>query len=202
MRTLHRYLALAALAAAAAPAAKAQQKTIIAGPSLGLNVAKVVGDNQDDASSRSGYRIGAFATIELSRNLSFQPELIYTGKGTKWVDDDADIKIGYIQIPLLARLRFPSASSRFIPYVMAGPAVAIKAGCTLTVEGDKHPCNDETTAVAGSDFGAVFGAGAELGAAQVSLRIDAGLKNINGDGPANVKNRAITMAVGYGFRVR
>lgn len=42
---------------------------------------------------------------------------------------------------------------------------------------------------------------ATVGRAQVSLRYDMGLANINGDGEANVKNRAITLAVGYGFRV-
>ena len=127
--------------------------------------------------------------------------MTYTSKGSKWVDDDAEIKIGYIQIPVLARYRFASEDARFRPYVMFGPAFAFKAGCTLIVSGSEYECSDETTAVAGTDFGLMFGAGAELGRAQFSIRYDRGLKNINGDGPANVKNQVIKIAVGYCFRL-
>lgn len=198
MRIGHRVTLLAALVAGAAPLA-AQTKVLV-GPTLGINSAKNTGDNQEDASRRTGLHLGGFASFSLGR-LAIQPEVTYTSKGSKWVDDDAEIKIGYIQVPLLARYRFASEDARFRPYVMFGPAVAFKAGCTLIVSGGEYECSDETTAVAGTDFGLMFGAGAELGPAQFSIRYDRGLKNINGDGPANVKNQVIRFAVGYGFRL-
>ena len=200
MRIGHRLTMLAALVAGGATVAAAQNQILI-GPTIGLNSAKSTGDNQEDASRRTGLHLGGFASISLGRHLAIQPEVTYTSKGSKWVDDDAEIKIGYIQVPVLARYRFASEDARFRPYVMFGPAFAFKAGCTLIVSGSEYECSDETTAVAGTDFGLMFGAGAELGRAQFSIRYDRGLKNINGDGPANVKNQVIKIAVGYGFRL-
>ena len=201
MRTIRCLLAVAAIALGSAPVALAQGKTILVGPTFGINSAKVTGDNQEDASRRTGLRLGGFASISLGQHLAIQPEIALTGKGSKWADQDAEIKIRYLQIPILARYRFGSSASGFAPFVMAGPAFAIKTGCTLTVDGDDMECNDQTTSVAGSDFGLIFGAGAELGRAQFSLRYDLGLKNINGDGPANVKNQTVKVSVGYGFRI-
>jgi Outer membrane protein beta-barrel domain len=200
MRSSSRWLPLLALFAGITSSAAAQEKLLV-GPIFGINSSKIIGDNQEDASRRTGLRLGGFLSYSVSRKLSIQPEFAMTSKGTKWVDDDAEIKINYIQVPVLARLRFPSSKSSFAPYVMAGPAFAFKSGCSLIVEGQSYECSSETTAVAGSDFGLVFGAGAELGHAQFSLRYDMGLKNINGDGEANVKNRTVKLAVGYGFRI-
>lgn len=200
MRTASRLFALTALAAGLTTMAEAQGRSLLVGPTIGLNSAKVTGDNQDDASRRTGFRLGGFASLTLGRHLAIQPEITYTTKGSKWTGQDAEIKIGYIQAPVLARYRF-TLGPQVTPFVMAGPAFSIKAGCTLIVDGDEMECNDNTTSVAGSDFGMIFGAGAEIGRAQLSLRYDLGLKNINGDGPANVKNQVVKLSVGYGFRL-
>lgn len=181
-------------------AATAQSKRITVGPRLDLSVASVTGDNQDDATSRTGFRIGAWASMDLSSKFSIQPEVVLSGKGSNWPDDEASIKISYLQIPVLAQYRFTTGKT-VNPYVLAGPALSFKAGCSLKVEGSDYECNEETTAVAGTDFGMIVGGGVHLGRAQVSLRYDLGLANINGDGEASVKNRAITLAVGYGFRI-
>ena len=200
MRTVRSLAAIAAILTGPAAAASAQN-TLLVGPTLGINSAKVTGDNQDEASRRTGLRLGGFASLSLGRHLAVQPEITYSSKGAKWTGEDAEIKIGYIQVPVLARYRFASAPSRFAPYLLAGPAFAVKAGCTLIVDGQDHKCSEETTAVAGSDFGMILGAGAEFGNARFSLRYDLGLKNINGDGSANVKNQTLKVTVGYGFRL-
>jgi len=200
MRTTPLLISIAALTVTAGAALHAQNRGITAGPRLDLNVARVVGDNQEDATSRTGFRIGAWASMDLSSNFSIQPEFVLSGKGSKWPDDDASIKISYLQIPVLAQYRFTQGKS-VIPYVLAGPALSFKAGCSLKYEGSNYECSEETTAVSGTDFGMIVGGGVHVGRAQVSLRYDMGLANINGDGEANVKNRAITLAVGYGFRV-
>lgn len=201
MRITHSLLALTALTLASGTAAQAQKKGITVGPRLDLNIARVVGDNQDDATSRTGMRIGAWASMDLSEKFSIQPEFVLSGKGSKWPDDDASIKISYLQIPVLAQYRF-TAGRTVNPYVLAGPALSFKAGCNLQVEGSDYECSDQTTAVSSTDFGMILGAGVHIGRAQVSLRYDLGLANINGDGDAVVKNRAFNVAVGYGFRVR
>jgi len=200
MRFTSSVFAIAALATLGTSAAQAQGRTITVGPRIDLNVARVVGDNQDDASSRTGFRIGAWASMDLSQKFSIQPEFVLSAKGSEFPDDDASIKISYLQIPVLAQYRF-STGKTVNPYVLAGPALSFKAGCNLQVEGADYECSDETTSVSSTDFGMILGGGVHIGRAQVSLRYDLGLANINGDGAANVKNRAFTFAVGYGFRI-
>lgn len=200
MRFTSSVFAIAALATLGTSAAQAQGRTITVGPRIDLNVARVVGDNQDDATSRTGFRIGAWASMDLSQKFSIQPEFVLSAKGSEFPDDDASIKISYLQIPVLAQYRF-SAGKTVNPYVLAGPALSFKAGCNLQVEGADYECSDETTSVSSTDFGMILGGGVHIGRAQVSLRYDLGLANINGDGAANVKNRAFTFAVGYGFRI-
>lgn len=200
MRFTQSLFALAALASLGGTTAHAQKKGITVGPRLDLNVARVVGDNQDDATSRTGMRIGAWASMDLSEKFSIQPEFVLSGKGSKFPDDDASIKISYLQIPVLAQYRFTTGRT-VNPYVLAGPALSFKAGCNLQVEGSDYECSAQTTAVSSTDFGLILGGGVHIGRAQVSLRYDLGLANINGDGDAVVKNRAFSVAVGYGFRI-
>lgn len=200
MRFTSSLFAIAMLATFGGSAVHAQKKTITVGPRLDLNVARVVGDNQDDATSRTGMRIGAWASMDLNAKFSIQPEFVLSGKGSKWPDEDASIKISYLQIPILAQYRLTTGKT-VNPYLLAGPALSFKAGCNLQVEGSDYACNEETTAVSSTDFGMILGGGVHIGRAQVSLRYDLGLANINGDGDAVVKNRAFSVAVGYGFRI-
>ena len=200
MRSTRFLLTIAGLALFGGTAVKAQKKAITVGPRVDLNVARVVGDNQEDATSRTGMRIGAWASMDLNERFSIQPEFVLSGKGSKWPDDAASIKISYLQIPVLAQYRITTGKT-VNPYLLAGPALSFKAGCNLQVEGSDYACNEETTAVSSTDFGMILGAGIHVGRAQVSLRYDLGLANINGDGDAVVKNRAFSVAVGYGFRI-
>lgn len=200
MRTTSSLFAVALVSLAAAGSLSAQERIIRVGPTFGVNITKITGDNQEDATTRTGIRAGGFATIGLGGNFALQPELVYTGKGANYPDDEAEIKIGYIQLPVLARLRIPTGQGKAAPYLIAGPAFAFKAGCTIVVEGESMDCDDTSTEVAGSDFGLILGAGLEVGQGRISVRWDQGLKNINADGPAKVKNRSLTIAVGYAFR--
>ena len=62
MRIGHRLTMLAALVAGGATGAAAQNQ-ILVGPTIGLNSAKSTGDNQEDASRRTGPHLGGFASI-------------------------------------------------------------------------------------------------------------------------------------------
>jgi len=193
--------ALAILLLTPAASLAAQQRVIHAGPLLGGRVATITGDNQDDATSITTSVVGGFASVTFGR-LAVQSELTLARNGTDWPDEDASISIGYLRVPVLALWRFPGNGTRMVvPFITAGPAFAFKTGCTLTVDGDDHECNENTTAVSGSELGFIVGGGVEIGRLRASLRLDRGLSNINGDGPAVVKNHAVTLAVGYGFRI-
>jgi hypothetical protein len=194
-------IAALGLCLAAAPLA-AQARYIEAGPMVGFASTTITGDNQDDTKSRTGLMLGGFLAVRLGDRFVVQPEALHVQKGARFEDfGDATMRVNYLQIPLTVRARFPRAGGTFTPTLLAGPTLAMRLGCTIQFEGEDFDCDDTDSQVTGSDFGMVFGAGAEIGRVRVSLRYDQGLRNINAEGPAKVKNRALEATVGYAFRL-
>lgn len=155
--------------------------------------------------SRTGFALGLSHTHQLSRDIEFAPELLYVQKGTKLEADEGDLnlKLSYVQLPLLFRARIGSASTH--PFVTAGPAVAVKAGCRLSLSSGGASVSDDCdaaeldgTGFKSVDFGVVFGAGIAAKRLSVSVRYDLGLANIidNGEAGVTYKNRSILALVG------
>ncbi|MGE0441252.1 MAG: porin family protein [Gemmatimonadales bacterium] len=190
-------LGMLALAASVPVRLHAQQRELAYGVTGAVNLARISGDNQEGNKSLLGFGFGGFLRTPLGGSLSLQPELAIMGKGSKF-EDDAKIRITYLELPVLARVAF-GGSDRARPFVVAGPALAVKAGCQLNVAGDKVGCNDQTTGVKSTDLSVVAGAGVESAKFAVSLRYLLGLTNINGNsgGVAVVKNRALSLQVAY-----
>ena len=88
------------------------------------------------ASNKTGFDGGAYVAIPLSPQFDVQPELLYTRKGVKLSNTgvNADVTLGYIEIPVLARVNFTS-SSGVTPQLYAGPAIAFKTSCKLSASG-------------------------------------------------------------------
>lgn len=54
--------------------------------------------------------VGLFSTIDLSKRFTFQPEIVYSEKGSYDRDFPFNFEMDYIDIPLLMRLNFGSFS--------------------------------------------------------------------------------------------
>ena len=95
-----------------------------------------IGDNFLDKEMNEGYDVTLFATIPITKNFSFQPELSYNEKGFQ-VGKGVDVKlfnvnlpigvaavteINYVQAPLLGRLDFQNEKGG--AYFLAGPSLA------------------------------------------------------------------------------
>lgn len=172
------------------------------GPVIGANLATVGGEDAEDFKSTMGVVFGAFASLEISPRFAIQPQVLYSMKGAKEDEFDSKLRLNYIQVPVLAQIRFPGSSS-VTPYLLLGPSLGFKASCKIEVAGESIDCDDTDTEVAGTDLSLIGGVGLDVGPnVTLALRYDYGLTRLDqGTNPDDVFNRALTFTVGYGVRL-
>lgn len=178
----------------------------------GIVSSTTYGSAIDDAGSLTRFSAGASVEVGVTRLLLIQPELLYTRKGARAFGQDAgEIRLAYIEIPVLAKLTF--GGTRVRPSIFAGPAVAIAASCEVEfVEvADPVECIDppeegvDVLDVKSTDFGAVLGAGLEYGLGTTAILVDGrlglGLTSIaDSEGfDFDVKNRVFSLLIGVSF---
>ncbi len=165
------------------------------GVELGLNYSTFMGSDATDAKSKAGFAIGGFLNVGFTDLISLQPELLYTQKGAS---DSQTTNISYLEIPILVKFSFLT-DKKVSPNVFVGPSLAF-----LLAADTGGP--DISSNLNGFDYGAVIGAGVNIGlgggALIVNLRYDYGLadiaKEVAGRQP-DVKNGALSLMVGYQF---
>ncbi len=206
------------LAIATMPGQAAAQSTYL-GFVGGLNVSDLNFEDVGSSGSTNSFHAGVFANFSVGQSLSIQPELLYTVKGAEVVDFGPvlgqDLKLTYLQIPVLARLSFP-ANSNTRGHIFAGPAVAFELNCkvegeVLTLDtsvdcasfggGEGGPIDTSST-----DFSIMFGGGLnfDLNGTLLFLdaRFDVGISDIEDrTGLASVRNRTLMLSAGVGFPV-
>jgi hypothetical protein len=188
MRKQMTALAAVLFAFTAVRPAMAQVNTI--GAKFGATWTDFADDIDDvETSNRTGFMGGAFLSVPLSPRFAIQPEVLYVGKGASASIQDVDLgefRLGYIEIPLLARLDVTGPQSPLAVYALAGPYVAFQTACTISSTEDEveaeFECGDEEAEVPdfnSTDFGAALGAGlgfnVGLGTLFVEGRYDIGL---------------------------
>jgi hypothetical protein len=155
-----------------------------------------------------GLALGAFARWGFGARFAFQPELQFIQKGDNQVDIAGTttfteaIHLSYVEVPLLLRVHADPMRG-VTPYLVAGPAVAIKSGCSVDVRGLAGNWSCANLPAAESlDYGAIAGGGVEfaLGGRTYSLsaRYDWGAKDAFKQNDA--KNRALSLLLGIRLR--
>jgi opacity protein-like surface antigen len=187
------------------PAGAAAQETAV-GVKGGLNIASLELDAAGfDVSpdSRPGFVAGVFVRHDLRDRFGVQVEGLYTQKGAK-LDEfgvDIDLRIDYLEIPVLARVGIQASDEASVHFV-AGPAFAFKVHDTLEVEDIGFGFDD--IAMKSWDAGIAIGGGVTFRNLVVDVRYTIGLVNINDDDVAedllDVKNRALSFTVGWLLR--
>jgi hypothetical protein len=205
--------ALLLVAAAAIPGcAGAQGGQPAFGLYAGFNNSTMKGDSVPGPLSKNGFLGGVFLTWPLGDNVALQPEIVFAPKGVTTLDArpagivSTDIRVNYVEVPVLLRWSGPQMNGSIVPYLLAGPQVAVKAGCTVVAGGisGHYTCADigsignVSNGVEGMDFGAIAGAGIDfrIGARRytVSARYDYGLHNVVKNNDA--KNRTFGVVAG------
>ena len=164
----------------------------------GLNFANI--DTDTDASSRTGYHVGAFATIKVSK-FAIQPELIYSSQGAEFEFsglEDAKSNFNYLNIPVLLKL-----------YLIGGLNLQLgpQFGFLLNAESDNNvleefvETSDLKDAYKGSDVSLGLGAGIDLPfGLTADARYNLGLSEIDDNAAlASQKNQVFQLSIGYRF---
>jgi hypothetical protein len=191
-----------------APVAHGQGGPSRFGVTAGVNFAKLDGDETEGPiDTRTSWMAGVFASRELHPNFAVEGAVLFSEQGAKGsvfeegVGFDAELKLRYLQIPVLGKLMMSPMGARQVrPFVTAGPALGINIGCRVAIESDDLDVENDCDAEDGPevktiDFSAVFGGGIDFGGLTVGLRYWLGLTSIDDsdEETVDVKNRVISL---------
>ena len=168
----------------------------------GLNMANVTGDDAEgDLSSKMGFAVGVFFTYNFSPTFALQPEVLYTMKGVTEtaLGIDIDIKLDYIEIPVLFKFTFGQGTTK--PCFFAGPAMAFLMSAKMEAMGESLDIKDQTKSM---DLGIVVGGGVDFAMGNGTMTFDGrytmGMSSIDDtDYDEDIKNTNISFMLGYGF---
>lgn len=164
------------------------------GLKAGLNVANLSNNQGSEMGSRLGLHGGVLAHIHLTKKIALQPEVVYSGQGSKYtlVDGEHVLSLDYVNIPLQVQYMFNNGFR-----LQTGPQV----GFLISVK-DKRD-GTETGFFTSDDFKTVdFAWSLGLGyltdsGLGVDARYNIGLKNINDAGSFVRKNNVFQLGLFY-----
>lgn len=151
----------------------------------GMNLSNLNIDDVDDENMRVGYHFGAFFNLPISDAFAVQPEVLYSTKGAKAdynidlgllgsVDGNAQIKLDYIDVPLLGVFR---VGDNFELHV--GPYIGFLTNSKYKFEGAAEAEGDlDSDSFKNMDYGLVGGLALNFSALQVGARYSYGLQKI------------------------
>ncbi|MBO9586146.1 MAG: PorT family protein [Flavobacterium sp.] len=162
----------------------------------GLNISNIVGGDVNNNSSLVGFHIGGLAEIHVVEKFYIQPELLFSTQGAKFDGPASDVKLNYLNIPVLAK--YYIVDKKF--NVEAGPQL----GILLSAKANGNDFKDYTRS---TDLGFNLGAGYSFTEnLSVGLRYTIGLspitdKNIDNssDYYDSAKNSNLQLSLAYIF---
>ena len=162
----------------------------------GLNLYNIGNDNSSKYDMKTGFHLGLLGHIHLDRSIAVQPELVYSSQGAKYTSSGVEykLKLGYINVPVMLQYMFDNGFR-----LEAGPQL----GFLINAESES---NNNSITVKNNfktvDFGVGLGAGyiKPSSGFGVDLRYNAGLSNINKNGPVKSTNSGFQLGVFYQFK--
>jgi Outer membrane protein beta-barrel domain len=161
---------------------------------LGMNIANqkaVIDGDSDTGDSKVGFLGGFYLTANVSEKFAIQPELVFSGMGSKDKEFDLQLPFNYLSIPVMLRYNITENFN-----LHAGPQLGFLLSAKVT-DGDNSI--DIKDSFKGSDFGAAFGLGVDFEKFNAGARYYLGLSNIaddTSDGDS-FKNNALQIFLGY-----
>jgi hypothetical protein len=205
---LHRYVRAVITAAVLfiLPAAAAAQQ---AGVKAGVNFASISdAEGFINTSQRIGLVGGVWVVVPANR-FSFQIEGLLSEKGVGvdisegGVTIEGDIRIRYVEVPVLGRFDFGADGTAARFFVVGGAAPAFKVGdARIHAEFEGEEETEVIEDIESFDLGLVGGIGVQFGRANVEARYTHGLMKLSKDADEddNAKNRVFTVTFGFRFR--
>lgn len=129
----------------------------------GLNLANLNLTPTFNTNSRTGFMIGGFADIGVSRVISIKPAVRYIVKGytSQGQAFNYSQTYSYIEMPLLIKAKLPVNYVK--PYIEAGPTLGIQLSASSEYQANGQVTDmDQGAYFSAIDFGLYFGSGAEF----------------------------------------
>ncbi len=189
------------------------------GAKLGLNLANITGDVEDN-SMRISINLGGYYTYMISDKFGVQAELVYSGQGYKQkettttetfdpgfglplqtitvTNPEVVLALNYINIPIMAKYYFTESFS-----VLAGPQIGILLSANAKFDDDNIDDVDVKEDLNTTDI--ALGIGLEYAlesGLNFSARYNIGMTTLEkdlADGQDGIKNAVIQIGVGFMF---
>ena len=151
----------------------------------GVNLSNMFTKDVTDKNTIIGFNGGLFLKMPLSSNFAFQPELIYTTKGSEldynsFVSGRARFSLSYFELPLLAVINLTENIN-----IHGGVYVAALSNVSIKNKSDINLFNFESELTKSDfekyDYGLVVGAGFDFDKIGLGVRYDYGLKSVGKD---------------------
>jgi hypothetical protein len=182
------------------------------GGKVGFSIANV-SNHPDHPDNHTGYLIGGLCNYPMTPLISFQMEILISGKGytitNTPVYDTADNLLGtadattilqYVEIPVLAKLTAVT-TGKYRPYVIGGGFAAFLVRSKLRMDDGLYQLDYKLSNTNDLDVGGIGGVGIDLKAGQGWLffeaRYEQGVISVIKD--SNYKSRALSFQAGYWF---
>ncbi|MBV6478243.1 MAG: hypothetical protein HGGPFJEG_00993 [Ignavibacteria bacterium] len=171
----------------------------------GINLANISTTPIFNTNSKTGFTIGGFADIGVSKVVSIKPGAKFILKGFTFQNQfggNYTESYSYIEIPLMIKAKIPLNQVK--PYFEAGPTVSIQLSANGEINNNGQvQTQDFSSLYSTIDVGLYFGSGVEF---RVAPDIDLftgfgygfGLSNIS-KGSTSVKNNGFQMNTGVKF---
>jgi hypothetical protein len=157
----------------------------------GLNSYNISTNSGSSYDSKLGLNIGMFGHIHLSKQVAFQPEIVYSSQGAKYtyLGTETNINLDYINVPLLLQYMFENGFR-----LEVGPQIGFLASAKSKTN---NSTSDIKNDIKGIDLGLAIGLGYvdPKSGFGVDARYNLGLSNINNNSNTTAKN------VGYQFGI-
>ena len=150
--------------------------------------------------------LGLTTEFGADKKLSFETGAFLSMKGAKqnYGTGEGSYKITYLDIPLMAKLKFNTEGVKF--YGKFGPYLGIGLGGQMYDNGAGTKIQWGTSETGSAeylkkmDYGINIGTGVEFGVVDMGLTYGMGLANISGMGDdTKIFNRVLSLSVGYKF---
>ena len=167
------------------------QQPVNIGIKGGLNLYTLGGDNDEASETKAGFHLGLLGHIHMAEHFALQPEVVFSAQGTKNENNDDELDLNYINVPVMFQYMFDNGFR-----LQAGPQV----GFLVTAESEGDDVKDNLNGV---DFSVGLGA-SYISASGFGLdaRYNHGLTNINENEDNDLFNRGFQLGVFYQFQHR
>ncbi|MFU8861736.1 MAG: porin family protein [Cyclonatronaceae bacterium] len=161
------------------------------GTKIGLNSYSINNDSGSNFDSKLGIHAGIFGHAHLTRQLGFQPELVYSTQGGK--TGNTDFNLDYINVPVLLQYMFDNGFR-----VQAGPQVGFLVRAKAKNGNSTLDVKDQFKTIdAGLSFGASYiHVPSSFG---IDARYNLGLRDISEVSGPKFTNRGLQVGIFYLF---